>query len=54
MGGVYPNFKNRMGGIFLEEVTEERNLGAMVTESFKSRKQRNVAAAKENRVLIEV
>ena len=44
-----PNFKCRMGGVSLEEVAKER--GVMFTDSFKSSKLCNVAAAEANSVL---
>ena len=38
-------------GIPLENVTEEKDLGITVTESFKPGKQCSIAAAKSNRIL---
>ena len=40
-----------MGGLPLNHVIEEKDLGVTVTESFKSSKQCNIAAAKANRIL---
>ena len=40
-----------MGGNPLDNVSEEKDLGITVTESFKSSKQCNIAAAKANRIL---
>ena len=40
-----------MGGLPQDNVTEEKGLGVTVTESFKSSKQCNIAAAKANRIL---
>ena len=40
-----------MNGIPLENVTEEKDLGITVTESFKPGKQCSIAAAKANRIL---
>ena len=41
-----------MGGLPLDHVTEEKDLGVTVTESFKSSKQFKIAAAKANRILV--
>ena len=38
-------------GLLLENVTEEKDLGVTVTDSFKSSKQCSIAAAKANRIL---
>ena len=40
-----------IGGLPLDNVTEEKNLIITVTESFKSSKQSNIAAAKANKIL---
>ena len=40
-----------MGGILLDNVSEEKDLGITVTESFKSCKQCNIPAARPNRIL---
>ena len=40
-----------MGGLPLNKVIEEKVLDVTVSESFKSSKQCNIAAAKANRIL---
>ena len=40
-----------MGGLPLDNVTEEKDLGVTVTDSFKSSTQCSIAAAKANRIL---
>ena len=40
-----------MGGLPLDNVSEEKDQGVTVTGSFKSSKQFNIAAAKANRIL---
>ena len=45
------NFNYSMDGVVLDEVTEEPNSGVMVTQFFKSCKQCNLTATKQNRVV---
>ena len=51
VGRNNPNVQYVMDGIPLENVTEEKDLGITVTESFKPDKQCSIAAAKANRIL---
>ena len=51
VGRRNPNFKYSKDDVWLEESKEERDLGVIVTESFKGSKQCSNAAAKANRVL---
>ena len=51
VGRNNPNVQYFMDGIPLENVTEEKDLGVTVTESFKPSKQCSISAAKANRIL---
>ena len=51
VGRNNPNVQYVMDGTPLENVTEEKDLGITVTESFKPGKQCGIAAAKANRIL---
>ena len=47
----YLKHKYSIGGSPLDNLSDEKVLSIMVTESFKSRKQCNIAAVKANKIL---